>query len=390
MPFTKRMRVWLTLLLTLCLASALLYAQAGNKPPPLSARAAILLDAKTGQVLFNKNMHSRQAPASTTKILTAILAIESQRLDELVTISRTAAAVPGSSLHLTAGQQLTLQELLTGLLLRSGNDAATAIAEHLAGSSELFVQNMNEKAQQLGLTGSHFMNPSGLSAAGHYTTAFDLAQLARYAMDEPLFANLVTIKETSIEWQDRRGASHDRSLRNTNKLLWLLPEADGIKTGTTSEAGPCLVASATRDAQKLIAVVLHAPNRWQDAQALLTYGFNQYTYYEAGAADDVITPLPVQDGFQDMVDAQLATAAACTLPTEQIAKLQVAAKIPPIIKAPVYQGQKVGELVFTVEGQTVATFDLIAGESVEEKTYEQIVLRSLVTFIGRLAAWGTL
>ncbi|MCE5286252.1 MAG: D-alanyl-D-alanine carboxypeptidase, partial [Pelosinus sp.] len=247
-------RYWFTLFFLLLFP---LYTSAAAKPPAIDAQAAILLDAKTGQILYNKNMNARLAPASTTKILTAIIAIESGRLDDTVKISARSAGTGGSSMHLYAGQLITLRELVTGLLLRSGNDAAVAIAEYLAGSTDEFVNIMNQKAHLIGAYNSQFKNPNGLSAAGHYSTAFDLACLARYALLDPTFAAIVNTKETTIEWLDRRGHGTDKALRNTNKLLWMLADADGVKTGTTGEAGPCLVSSATRGNQKLIAVVLH-------------------------------------------------------------------------------------------------------------------------------------
>lgn len=366
-------------------------AQAGAAPPPrIKARAAVLIDAKTGQVLFDQKMNNRNAPASTTKILTAIIALESGHLNDMVKVSPLAAATPGSSLHLYPGQLISLRELVTGLLLRSGNDAAVAIAEHLSGSSEEFVNLMNKKALALGITNSHFRNPNGLNAAGHYSTAFDLACLARYALQNPLFAEIVSTKETDIEWLDRKGQGHDVNLRNTNKLLWMMEDADGVKTGTTGEAGPCLVSSATRDNQRLIAVVLNDHSRWYDSVQLLKYGFDSFALYEYAQAGDIVSVLPVERGFSPEIDAVTDSYAALTVPTEDLPHVTVKVNLPDKIKAPVYQGQKIGEIVFFVNDQAVKTVDVTAGQEVEERTIPRVVLNHLTGMFRLLSSWGAL
>lgn len=358
--------------------------------PDIKANAAILMDAKTGQVLYNKNMNKRGAPASTTKILTAILAIESGRLDEMTKVSVKASSTPGSSMHLYPGQLISLRELVTGLLLRSGNDAAVAIAEYLAGSSEAFVDLMNQKAAALGALHSHFCNPNGLSAAGHYSTAFDLAWMSRYALNNPIFADIVNTKETTIEWLDKRGQGHDVNLRNTNKLLWMLDDADGVKTGTTGEAGPCLVSSATRGNQKLIAVVLHDHNRWYDSMQLLKYGFNAFDLYEFAQENEIVAVLPVEDGFAGEVDALATTYAALTVATEDLPHVTVKTDLPDKLKAPVYQGQKIGEIIFYVNDQPVKTVDIIAAQAIEERTLPRVLLNQLTAMFRLLSDWGAL
>jgi len=371
----------------------LLYPAAGATAaavPDIKANAAILMDAKTGQVLYNKNMNKRGAPASTTKILTAILAIESGRLDEMTKVSVKASSTPGSSMHLYPGQLISLRELVTGLLLRSGNDAAVAIAEYLAGSSEAFVDLMNQKAAALGALHSHFCNPNGLSAAGHYSTAFDLAWMSRYALNNPIFADIVNTKETTIEWLDKRGQGHDVNLRNTNKLLWMLDDADGVKTGTTGEAGPCLVSSATRGNQKLIAVVLHDHNRWYDSMQLLKYGFNAFDLYEFAQENEIVAVLPVEDGFAGEVDALATTYAALTVATEDLPHVTVKTDLPDKLKAPVYQGQKIGEIIFYVNDQPVKTVDIVAAQAIEERTLPRVLLNQLTAMFRLLSDWGAL
>lgn len=363
---------------------------AAASPPQVKAEAAILMDAKTGEVLYEKNSRARKAPASTTKIMTAILAIESSRLDETARVSLHAAATRGSSMHLYAGQTLLLSELVTGLLLRSGNDAAVVIAEHLAGSVDAFVAAMNHRAHTLGALDTHFRNPHGLSAPGHYSSAYDLALIARYALSDPTFATIVGTKETSIEWQDRRGREKDINLRNTNRLLWMLEEADGVKTGTTGEAGPCLVSSATRGNHKLIAVVLHDPSRWYDSMQLLKYGFDTFDLYDYADQDTLIASVPVSGGLADTIDAVAASPAALVVPTADYPRVTVEVELPEKIRAPVYQGQKIGEIVFYIDEKAVKTVDIVAAREVSERTFVKTLLHGLTCAFRTLAGWGVL
>jgi len=382
----RRLLRFTTILIILWLTTSMACAA----PPILSAQGAILMDAKTGQVLYDRNMNKKLAPASTTKIMTAILAIESGRLDETTRVSAHAAATAGSSLNLYPGQIITLRELVTGLLLRSGNDAAVAIAEHLSGSVDAFVEIMNKKAISIGAVHTHFRNPHGLSAPNHLSTAFDLASIARYALLNPTFSQIVSTKETNIEWLDRKGKNQDRNLRNTNKLLWMLPDADGVKTGTTNIAGPCLVSSATRDNQRLIAVVLHDHSRWYDSMQLLKYGFDHYDLYEYAEDGTVITALPVENGMTNMVDTLVAGVGSLVVTTTDYPAVSVEVDLPEKIKAPVYQGQKIGEIVFYVQDKAVKTVDLVAGSAIEENTISKSLLRHWLSTLKRLSGWGLL
>lgn len=358
--------------------------------PAVKAHSAILMDAKTGQVLFDKNATRRSAPASTTKIITAIIAIESGRLEETVKVSPRAAATRGSSMHLYSGQELTLRELLTGLMLRSGNDAAVAIAEHLAGSVDAFVEVMNRRAREIGALNTNFRNPHGLSAVGHYSSAFDLAWLARYALALPAFADIVNTKETELEWLDRSGRERDINLRNTNKLLWMFEDADGVKTGTTGEAGPCLVSSATRGSQKLIAVVLNDPARWVDSMQLLKYGFDAYELYSFAEQGDVLASLGVEHGLHAEIDILVAAPAALVAATADFTEISVEVDLPETIKAPIFKGQKVGEIIFFVRDKAVKTVDLVAAQDVEEKTIARMLFNQLLRAFRYLAGWGML
>jgi D-alanyl-D-alanine carboxypeptidase (penicillin-binding protein 5/6) len=260
-------------------------------PLEVSAASAILLDAETGTVLFARNPDDPRPPASTTKILTALVILERGRLSDMVTVSRAAAQVGGYQLGLRAGQRISLRDLLAAILIRSANDAAVAAAEHVGGNLPGFVALMNETAQDLGLRESHFANPHGLDEPGHYTSARDLAVLAQAALEHPVFAELVRMSEARLTiWQPGRNGqlvARVRIVRSHNKLLGRLDGADGVKTGYTGAAGRCLVASASREGQRLIAVLLNDPHRWSDAAVLLEYGFGSTGGAARGRTPDV-------------------------------------------------------------------------------------------------------
>jgi D-alanyl-D-alanine carboxypeptidase (penicillin-binding protein 5/6) len=239
--------------------------------PQISATSAVVLDAETGKVIYAKNAYQLRAPASTTKILTSILAIECGNLDDPVTVSSYAASVGEASLHLQPFDCLTLNELVHGALIKSGNDACVAIAEHLSPSEEEFVGLMNLKARLLGAYNTTFYNTNGLPHLKHLTTAYDLAVIARYALQNPVFSKIVQTKYYTMKWQEPHKSFF---ITNTNKLLWSYPLATGVKTGTTNRAGKCLVASAKDYNQEIIAVVLNSPDRFGEAKKLLEYGFS--------------------------------------------------------------------------------------------------------------------
>lgn len=256
----------------------------------VTADAAVLMDAITGDILYDKQAHKKRPPASTTKIMTAILGLELGRPEELVVVSPKAAAVGESTIHLDPGEKITLYEIITGALVKSGNDACVAIGEHIAGTEEKFVKMMNQKALTLGAKDTHFENTNGLPNKNHYSTAFDLALMARYGLQLPAFSSITRQKETEIHFIE---PDVFMDLRNTNKLLWNYPFADGVKTGTTNAAGKCLVASATKEGRQLIAVVLHAPNRFGDAQKLLEWGFQQTETLQIAKAGEVVAEFPI-------------------------------------------------------------------------------------------------
>lgn len=277
-------------LLATCVPEVQAVTKSAPSKPSVTADAAVLMDSVTGDILYDKQAHKRRPPASTTKIMTAILGLELGRPDELVTISEKAAAVGESTIHLDPGEKIPLYELITGALIKSGNDACVAIGEQIAGSETTFVRMMNQKAMTLGAKDTNFVNTNGLPNKNHYSTAYDLALMARYGLQIPAFSSITRQKETEIHFLE---PDVFMDVRNTNKLLWNYPFADGVKTGTTTAAGKCLVASATKDGRQLIAVVLHAPNRFGDAQKLLEWGFQQTENVLIAKVGEVVAEFPV-------------------------------------------------------------------------------------------------
>lgn len=250
-----------------------------DEPPAIAAKAAVLIDAATGQVLFEKNVHERRAPASTTKMMTALVTLEHARLDDVVTAGPDVKTVIPSIIGLEPGDKLTVEQMLYGLLLPSSNDAAVALADHVAGSIPKFAAMMNAKAAELGLKDTHFVTPHGLDVDGHYSSAYDLAMIARAAMQNPTFEKIVSTREYRIEgppaWL----------FRSLNDLLGAYPGADGVKTGYTDNAGHCLVFSAMRDGRRAISVVLDGDAVWTDSTALMDYFFANYSWESLNVAD---------------------------------------------------------------------------------------------------------
>ncbi|RXT13849.1 D-alanyl-D-alanine carboxypeptidase family protein [Ammoniphilus sp. CFH 90114] len=246
--------------------------------PSVSAQAAAVIDVESGRILYEKQGQEKMRVASLTKIMTAIVAIEEGKLDEMVTVPDYAIGTEGSSIYLRHGEKLTLEHLLYGLMLRSGNDAAVTIADHIGGSLEGFARLMNEKVEYLGLRQTHFTNPHGLDDSNqHFSSAVDMAQISAYALRNEDFRKIVSTKVMKIP---QHGEKWDRKLINKNKMLNLYNGADGVKTGYTKLAKRCLVSSATRDGRQIAVVTLNAPDDWSDHSRLLDYGFKQFSRTE--------------------------------------------------------------------------------------------------------------
>jgi D-alanyl-D-alanine carboxypeptidase len=243
-----------------------------SEAPGVSARAAAVIDVDTNQLLYEKNADQRMLIASLTKVMTAIVALEHDSIADVVTVDQDSYGKEGSSIYLQLGQKISLENLLYGLMLRSGNDAASAIAKHVGGSEAGFVAMMNDTARYIGMRNTHFANPHGLDAPEHYSTARDMALLTAYAMMNPTFREIVKTPYKRITYDDQ----HVSYLwRNKNKMLRLFEGADGVKTGFTKRAGRCLISSATRDGKQIVVVTLKASSDWVDHRHLLQYGFQQ-------------------------------------------------------------------------------------------------------------------
>ncbi len=346
----------------------------GNPAPYLSAQAAILIDAETGQVLFEKSAGELRPPASTTKILTAIMGIESSDLQRVFEVHDHSGGLEGSSANLYDGQKVTMDLLVRGALVVSGNDAASAIAHELAGSEAIFAQLMNFKAWTIGAVHTHFVNPHGLPNKEHRTTANDLARLARYALRNPHFADIVNNRQDLLKWPDKNSQS---PISNTNDLLWSYSGADGVKTGTTNAAGKCLVASATRNNWQLITVVLKSGSRFSESARLLDYGFNNFRKIELVKKGEIITNIPVEWGQNREVklisDGQLKYLLPAG-PTDQITRKIITTGN---LQAPVANRQVVGRLAFYHNAQEIGQVDLITTKEVKALNQWEKILRKL-------------
>lgn len=330
--------------------------------PNIDAKAYVLMDTTTGRILEGKNEDEKRAMASTTKIMTAIIALEKGDLASIVEVSKKAASIRGSSFHLSRGEKIPLETMLYGLLLCSGNDAAVAIAEHIGESQENFVQMMNQKAIEIGALNTNFKNPHGLDEPNHFTTTKDLAIIARYALDIPKFREIVGSREKLITRGDKTG-----TIYNTNKLLWSFENATGIKTGYTGKAGSCLVASAYKNGFELISVVLGSPSNFNSSYKLLNFGFTKYQLRQIIKKDNIVKSIPVKKGI--LKEAPLIIEKDIILPIVDDESLSIKYLLPEEIKAPVEKNQKIGELAVYINSIHVYSVPLISLETVKQKSF---------------------
>ena len=345
----KRICVFMAVL---CLLGGIPHALADGEAPGISAESMILIAADTGDVLCEKNADRQMLIASTTKIMTALVALSYGDPDETVAILPEYSGIEGSSMYLKPGEIYTLRELLYGMMLVSGNDAAVAVACHTAGSVDNFAVLMNRMASQLGLKNSSFKNPSGLDEQGHYSSARDLAVLTAAAMKNSLFAEIVSTKSCTI---------HGLTLVNHNKLLWNCDGALGVKTGYTSAAGRSLVSCVERDGLRLICITLSDPDDWRDHETLCSWAYDNYrcVTYPAGT---VMARLPVVSGAAETVDAVLAEDLKLVLRRDKEAVLAI--RLPRFVFAEVAKGEKAGTAALCVDGTALAEEALIYGGDV--------------------------
>ena len=324
----------------------------------ISAEGYILIDAESGDVLYGSNYNAKMPMASTTKIMTAVVAIENMALNTKITIPDAAVGIEGSSIYLCKGESLTLEELLYALLLSSANDAAVAIAISIGGSIERFANMMNETASRLGLKDSHFTNPHGLDDEDHYTTAKDLAKLTAYALKLPIFRQIVSTYKKTISFNNNENG---RLLVNHNKLLNTYQGIFGVKTGFTKRSGRCLVSAAERDGTVLISVTLNAPDDWRDHKALLDYGFDNYETVELGG---ISFELPVISGNKLTLSCTTSERVKVLLPKSH-GNIEACIEIYPFAYAPVDKGEVLGCAVYFCDGKEIARIDIVSSEQVD-------------------------
>lgn len=335
---------------------------------PLDAESAILLDGHSGKILFEKNSHEVSYPASMTKLMTLILtmeAIENGRIkmDDVVTASERASSYGGSQIFLAPGEKLTVKELLLGIALASGNDASVAMAEHIAGSHEGFVELMNKKAQELGLENTHFVNCNGLHDPNHYSTASDFGKIGMYALQFPELREICSVKHYRI----REGTDRPFQYDNKNKLLWRYDGTDGFKTGWTSDAKYCLTATCERNGLRFVSVVMGVPvsgGHFANTKVLFNWGYSQFTrkkFYNEGEA---VTQVKIGKGNKDYVDAVPEKEVGITLLKGKGKGLETTFQVVPLINAPIKKGQILGYVSIIEGDQVLERTNLIAKEDV--------------------------
>ncbi|MCR1898048.1 D-alanyl-D-alanine carboxypeptidase [Irregularibacter muris] len=343
------------------LTSTMIYAEEIN----VTSESAIVIEQKTGRILFSKNIDEQRAMASTTKIMTAIVAIEHGNLNDKVKVSKNASGIEGSSIWLEENEELTLEELLYGLMLRSGNDAAYAIGEHIGGGDiENFIRMMNDKAKEINALNTSFANPHGLDDNNHYTTAHDLAKITAYAMNNDVFKTIVSTKKKNISWQNHQW---NRALHNKNKILWNYEGGNGVKTGYTSKAGKCLVSSAYRNEMQLITVVLKSNNIWDDSTALFDYAFDTYQPYQVVSEDEYLRSIPVKDGIRERV--RVYSKKEIEIPIKEIEKQKVKVKLalPKTIEAPILKEKIIGKLELYLADEKIDEAEIYVKEDIPKK-----------------------
>ena len=344
----------------------------------VESKSCLLMEKTTGQVLYAVNEHEPLEPASVTKVMTILLTMEaidsgSLSYDDTVTASAYACSMGGSQIWLKENEQLTVEDMLKAVCVVSANDASVALAEHLAGSAEAFVEQMNQRAAELGMADTHFVNPTGLPAKGHVTSAHDIALMSR-----ELILNHPDIRRFTTIWTDslRDGAF---GLSNTNKLIRFYPGATGLKTGSTDAAFYCQSATAERDGMELISVVMGAPTstqRFEGAKVLLNYGFAAYGLAQAQPPQP-LAPIPVILGDQAAVTPRLAEDPTILAPKEKLAAMEVEVQMAESLSAPVAAGAEVGRMTVTSNGETLASIPLTADAAVARLSYWQIFQRCL-------------
>lgn len=349
----------------------------GDKLPNMTATSAIVIEAKTGHVIYQREANKKMFPASTTKMMTLITALEYGNLDEIVTVSSNASGAEGSTLWLEVGEKIPLGDLLSGMMMISGNDAAIAIAEHVDGTVEKFSSHMTKRAKEIGAQNTNFTNANGLPDENHYTTAYDLAILAAYGYSLDHFEEIVSTKEKIFPWV------HDDShlLRNENQMLWLYQGGNGVKTGYTDAAGRCLISSSNRNGIQLIAVVLDSIYLWNDSIELLDYGFSKVENSTLVKSNETIETLPIISGRKHTMPIKTTNEVIMPVFKDDTEAYKINYDVPSFLRAPIKKGDTVGKIRILCDGHEVAESNIIATVDVEQKSFFKFILDKFISLL---------
>lgn len=342
-------------------------------PPTLTAVSAVLIDQASGKVIYEKDMNDEHYPASTTKVLTALLALENMELDYKITLPDDYVNVGETNIGLRAGARQTAEELLMATMLYSANDAAQALAIGVAGSEQAFVNMMNQRVAELGLQHTHFANPHGLHSEDHYTSAYDLAMIARAAMDNPDFRRIVTTESFVVR---RLNGEENFTVNNRNGLLNQFEFADGIKTGYTRQAGNCIVASATKNDMQLIAVLLNSSNIFDESQTLLEWGFDNSQHTLLVDANTVKASVKVLNGGRSEVEVLTEKPLYSVMRSDEATNVQESLDLPDSIPAPIHRGEVIGSVTYTDDNGYTYSTNLLAAKDVGRYNLRLVVRQS--------------
>ncbi|MCG8484630.1 MAG: D-alanyl-D-alanine carboxypeptidase [Clostridia bacterium] len=334
-----------------------------DQSPSISAQSAIVIDARTGRVLYEHNANNKMPMASTTKIMTALLAIQNNNLNDLVKIKPESTNIEGSSIYLKEGEVIKLKDLLYGLMLCSGNDAACAIAQHVGGNVEQFSQMMNNKVTELGLNDTNFMNPHGLNNQNHFTTAYDLAMISKEAMQHNTFKNVVGTKL----WIAQREGDRYKYFYNKNKVISQYEYGTGIKIGYTKRSGRCLVASSKKGELELICVVLNAPNWFNDSYRLMDYVFNKYKPTKIIDENQIFKTVPVRNGTKEYTKIIAQQKSILPLTDEEKKQISILYSVQDYLTAPVTRKNKIGTAKIYLDDQLLDSVNMITREDIDYK-----------------------
>ncbi len=363
----------IALLTVLCLSALPALLARADGPPQIGAVAAVVIDQASGKVLYEKDMNAEHYPASTTKVLTALLTLENMELDDKITLPEDFVNVGETNIGLQAGARQTVEELLMALMLYSANDAGQALAIGVAGTEESFVELMNQRVAALGLEHTHFSNPHGLHNENHYTSAYDLAMIARVAMENPEFRRIVTTDSFTVR---KLNGGENFTVANRNSLLSQYEYADGIKTGYTRQAGNCIVASATKNDMQLIVVVLNSPNIYEESRELLEWGFANSQHNLLVSANEVKAQVKVLNGGRSQVEVIAEKSLYSVMRTDENINVQESLDLPNSVPAPIHRGEVIGSVTYTDDNGYTYSTNLLAAKDVGRYNLRLVVRQS--------------